>query len=118
MTDDDTSRLPIDSTESMSTQSRHALMIGTARDLVHFDRPVNMSNPDHVAQLRAELGDDADLPTDGGTYYLAAIESERDGIITVLVPEGDGRAVAWALGCKRSRADAESLQYRQGTLPA
>jgi len=117
MTDDGTSRLPIDSGEPMATQSRHALMIGTERDLLHFDRPVNMSNPVHVAQVRAELGADADLPTDGGTYYLASIQSEQDGIITVLIPEGDARAVAWAFGCKRSRADAASLQYRQGTLP-
>jgi hypothetical protein len=117
MTDDDPARLPIDSGEPMATQSRQTLMIGPDRDLLHFDRPVNMSNPAHVAQLRAELGADADLPTDGGTYYLADIESEQDGLITVLIPEGDARAVAWALGCKRSKADAAALQYRQGTLP-
>lgn len=117
MTDDDESRLPIDSKEPMATQSRHALMRGTDRDLLHFHRPVNMSDPEQVALLRAELGDDADLPTDGGMYYLASVESKQDGVLFGLIPEGDARAVAWALGWRRSRADAASLQYRQGMLP-
>lgn len=117
MTDDPT-RLPIDPSEPMATQSRHALMLATEHGWLNFRRPVNTSNPEQLATLREELGEDADLPTDGGTYYLAYIDTTEDGQVPVLIPEGDARAFVFALAARVGRVEAQSVQYRQGTLPA
>lgn len=117
MTDEAKTTLPIDPAEPMATQSRQALMIATERGWLNYRRPVNMNIPSQVEALRAELGPDVELPTDSGAYYLVYVDTEQDGTMPLLIPEGDPRAAVFVLGALRGRADAHRVQYRQGTLP-
>jgi hypothetical protein len=110
--------LPIDHAEPMATQSRQTLMIATENGWLNYRRPVNMNIPVQAEALQAELGDDVELPTDGGTYYLVYIPTVEDGTMPVLIPEGDARAFVFALAATRGRVEAQKVQYRPGTLPA
>lgn len=110
--------LPIDAAEPMATQSKQALMIAVEHGWVaNYHRPYNLSLPGRLDALRAALGPDAELPTDGGIYYLVFVNTTNDGTIPVLIPEGDPRAFVFALAVQHGKADAARVLYRQGMLP-
>lgn len=108
--------LPIDLTDPMAVQSRQTLMIANEEGWLTFREPFDMSKIEDVEALRAELGPDADLPTDDGVYYLAYL-STPDGPLAVLIPEGDPRAGVFLLAASHGRAAAAKVQYRPGMLP-
>jgi hypothetical protein len=117
-TDHDETALPVDEAQTMSTQSRHALMIAHELGLLVYRMPVDFRTPQLVDQVRAELGPNAVLPTEG-VYYLTYIPTADHGeTFPMLIPEGEARAVALLLARLRGGPDmAAKLAYRIGVLP-
>jgi redox-sensitive bicupin YhaK (pirin superfamily) len=120
MTDDE---MPIDATESMATQSRHALMLAAEANLLTYRWPVDMRQDAQVAQLRKELGADAQLPDNDGVFYLVYVTygnpnaAGKQRRMPVLIPEGEVRSFVLALAVKEGPETARLVQFMPGTLP-
>lgn len=113
----DRDTLPIDPSEPMATQSRQALMIAHDAGWLTYRQPVDMRHDDQVQQLRDELGPDAELPNDDGSYYLIYVTAADRRRFPLLIPEGEARAVVFAIAAARSPQDAVRVRYRHGMLP-
>jgi hypothetical protein len=117
-----TDEMPIDATESMATQSRHALMLAAELSLLTYRWPVDMRQDVQVAQLRKELGDHAELPDNDGVFYLvyvtyAPAAGGWQRRMPVLIPEGEVRSFVLALAVKEGPETARLVQFMPGTLP-
>ncbi len=117
--------LPISPLEPAAYQARISLMLGQELDvalgmvekmpLVTFRYSTDLRQEDQVARLRAELGDDAVLPDDGGIHYLFLID--RGGKKPEPYLQAEAEVPATVFGMAAVFGMADRVQYRVGQIP-
>lgn len=110
---------PIDATEPIALQSRHALRLSDELGLLIFRWPLDMTNEAQVAATLDELGPECQLPDDTlGAYYYAIITNPGEAPFPVIMPEGAVRDIVVGLGLARGVDVARKVLYRVDILPA